>query len=1158
MTGYSTTLPPREFHVDGEIPGGTTILEASAGTGKTYAIVGLAARLVAEGTPISELLIVTFSRMATAELRERTRIRLHDLADVLLDPGAARASSDPVARLLATGDRATIDERRSNITAALGDFDSATITTTHNFCSRMLDWLGIGGDRETDLTLVEDLDDLAVQVGRDLYLGGYAGREQRPFGPAVASEIAKVAVRNVHADLSPSVAADDRSPVAHRLRFAVAARAEVARRARRQRIRDFDDLQSTLYRVLTEPDHGAIAATRIRDRFSAVLVDEFQDTDPVQWEIFKICFHRHIRLILVGDPKQAIYAFRGAEILSYLDAVDTAGGHQVLGMNWRSDGDLVTACQHVFGGCALGDPRIVVHPVDAASPGTRLTGVAPLRLRHLGRAGHGLLNKSGFPAPKVMREAVCDDVAADIARLLASTARIVDATGTTRPIRPADIAILVRSHSVIPRLQSSLARHQIASVVGGGQSVFTTESADHWRWVLMGLESPQRLDRVRLAALSPLLGYTPADLDSGGDDLAADIGARLRSLAGVFERVGFAAMFERLAQGGDLQRRILEMDGGERMLTDLTHIAGLCNDAAVHEGLGISGLLRWISERMTDPRAGGAAEYSRRLDRDAHAVQIMTIHASKGLEFAIVYVPFGWDGHGSWGKETFVFHDDDGHRVVDVGGESAPGASGRLATSSQEESAEELRLTYVAITRARCQVVLYWAPVWGTAHSPVHRLLFGDTAAGQTPPQRVPVPPDVRAVEHLRGWAASSDVEISVEPADGSDAPDFVPTPATVSRTQAVAAHFDRIIDSSWTRTSYTAIVAAGAVDASPVSDPDPAAPSIEVNAAGSETDLPPVLHDEPDRDVTDELLDGETSSLIRRHDMSRGVGEKASTDLDAIVSRPSPMNGLPYGAAFGTVVHDILEHVDTSAPSLRTEVSRRVTESSRRAMMALDVERLTDALVEVLHTPLRLGGTDTHREDEVDLAAIPPRRRRSELTFEFPLAGGDHPVDAEVTIRAIADLLDTWLPGDDPLAGYSARLRLLTPRRLRGYLTGSIDSVLRVGPDEDSRYVVVDYKTNRLGGAEALVGDYRADLLAAEMMHAHYPLQALLYSVALHRFLRWRLPDYDPACHLGPVQYHFVRGMIGPVTPAGYGIFHWHPPAEMITACSDVLAGRR
>ena len=233
----------------------------------------------------------------------------------------------------------------------------------------------------------------------------------------------------------------------------------------------------------------------------------------MQWDIFRLAFHGHTTLVLVGDPKQSIYAFRGAEVFSYLEAVRAADNHQALPTNWRSDADLVEALDRVYGGAALGSPEIVVHDVGATHTESRLPGQVPLRLRYLNRARSRTVGQCpGFRPHGSLRRSVADDVAADLTRLLNSRTPL-RATGEQRPVAPGDIAVLVRNHKHLTMIQASAGRRGVPSVLAGGTSVYSTQGALDWLWLLQAMEQPSRAARIRLAALTPLLGWTAAELD---------------------------------------------------------------------------------------------------------------------------------------------------------------------------------------------------------------------------------------------------------------------------------------------------------------------------------------------------------------------------------------------------------------------------------------------------------------------------------------------------------------------------------------------------------------------------------------------------------------------------------------------------------------------
>ncbi|MEV5832992.1 UvrD-helicase domain-containing protein [Nocardia sp. NPDC052112] len=1101
------SLDADRFDAKGPLPTGTTVLEASAGTGKTHAIVGLAVRYVAEiGIDISQLLLVTFSRAATQELRERTRDRFVAVAAALADPETARAHADELIRLLAQADSAEVLRRRRRLLSALSDFDAGTIATTHSFCQRMLDELGLAGEHDPGSRLVETIDELIGTVADDLYLNRYA-RAEPPFSLKEAHTLALAAVQDRHAVLVP----EGEGTAGERVAFAAAVRAETERRKRLAGLRDFDDLLVLLHDVLADPQHGPRACRRIRDRYRVALVDEFQDTDPLQWDILRLAFHGHSTLVLVGDPKQAIYAFRGAEVLSYLDAVAHADTRKELTDNWRSDAGLLAALDHLQGGAALGHKEITVYPVTATRRWSRLSGpedlTMPLRMRCLPRTGAGPLNKSGFPAVGRMRAKVAEDLAADIVRLLESGVLFEAKTGA-RPIGPGDIAVLVRTRSQIDVVRTALDRVGVASVLAGGTSVFATSSATDWLWLLRALEQPHRSDRVRLAACTPLLGVTAVEIDSGGADLVGRISAQLRDAARLFARAGFAAVFEKISAEANLAQRLLSVENGERELTDLRHIAQLLDQVALTEGLGLTALTRWLGDRVRDPASGAVADRSRRLDRDAAAVQIATVHASKGLEFPIVYLPFAWDNAKNPYPQTLLFHTDDGARVLDVGGQDASGYGERKLRSETEEAGEELRLLYVALTRAMCQIVAWWAPAITTANAPLHRMVLGRPDGGDLVPSKAAVPADAVAVSMLSAWAAGAPESVAVEGVEHTDTVEIRRVRTELPTGAIAAAHFARTMDLQWRRTSYSALTA-GAHDAAiPESEP------------------------EDDRGPSDEP----------------GTPPLADTEPAISDAAPSLMNALPYGAEFGTLVHGVLERIDTDAADLATEVHTRCRAATDELMAEADAVILGNALLAVLHTPLGFGC----------LADISTRDRLNELDFELPLAGGDIPGAHTVTLRGIAELLRTHLPADDSLSSYADQLASLDDAPLRGYLTGSIDAVLRstANPGAEPRFVIVDYKTNRLGTGDLTVEHYTHDRMAAEMLRSHYPLQALLYAVALHRYLRWRLPGYDPARHLGGARYLFVRGMIGPETPSGCGVFDWNPPPVLIVALSDLLAG--
>ncbi|SDE15296.1 UvrD-helicase domain-containing protein [Auraticoccus monumenti] len=1105
------------FDVCGPLPEGTCVLEASAGTGKTWTIAALAARFVAEGVDLASLMMVTFSRAASQELRMRIRQRLESTRSVLADAVAGRpvGSEDAVDVLLTTGSPAELRERFDRVAAALSDFDSATIATTHEFCQRMLDSLGVLADTDPDATLVENLDQLTREVVADHYLQHFArpatDGEPAPR-PWLSFDEALVLARSVvDAQGLELVPSDDPDPrVRARVDFALGVRAEVARRKRWLRLSTFDDMLSGLQDTLDHREHGEAARTRLRERYPVVLIDEFQDTDPVQWHIVREAFHGHSTLILIGDPKQAVYGFRGADVHSYLQAVAEAEATHTLGRNWRSDPAVVAAVLALFEGAALGDDRIMVRAVEAALPGPRMRShsgrypTTPLRIR----AAEGRAGRVGE-----VRRQLQEDLVRELGTLVSGDAELC-LDGEWRPVRASDVAVLVRANARAEEIRTALAAAGIPAVVNGTRSVHASESALAWATLLEALLEPHQRS-VRAAALTPLVGWSLNQLAAADDQELGELRRTLKTWSRVLERQGVAALMEAVSTGTGLAARLLRRPGGERELTDLRHVAEGLHQERTSAGLGTAALLAWLRERISQARAD-SDQRSRRLETDADAVQILTYHHSKGLQFPIVYLPSGWDRYlDEDGGGVLRLHDDAGQRVIDVGGREGQGRAQRFARARAEDSGDDLRLLYVALTRAQCQVVAWWgAASRNTPASALHRLLQRDRQQAhpepEYPAERSPLaldglPRRLVAVEAI----GPRQLPVSSPPED----------PPEALRVRL----FQRELDLSWRRTSYSSLTAAahGAAPASP--------------GVGSE----PLRAREDDEPVTDE------------------VTTTPAADGGEGLSRVSPLQDFPGGTAFGSLVHSLLEYADPTAEDVTAELTGLAArELARLPAAGFSARELAEALTPAVRTPLGPLAGDR------SLADVAPTDRLPELDFELPLAGGTTP-GRSATLADVADCLERHLPADDPLVSYPERLRdpALGQETLRGFLTGSVDAVLRVG-EEPTRHLVVDYKTNWLGPRDdspLTLGRYGRTAMAEAMMASHYPLQAVLYCVALHRYLRWRLPGYRPGDHLGGVLYLFVRGMAGPDTPLSdgvpCGVFSWHPPAAMVEDLSALLA---
>lgn len=1095
---------PRTFDLLGDLPrsNSTTVLEASAGTGKTFALAALVTRYIAEGVAtLDEMLLITFGRSATQELRDRVRRQIADAAAAFDDPDPG--GHNEVVQQLLRGTPAEREQRRTNLLDALAGFDAATIATVHQFCRLVLTSLGVAGDTDTGVELVESLDDLVTEVVDDLYLARFGqDRDDPPISYGVALGLARAVATNPSTDLRPRDT-EPGSAAAARVDFAHAVLAELDIRKRRRGILGYDDLLTRLADALADEDSPA--RQRMSRRWPIVMVDEFQDTDPVQWTVIERAFSGASTVVLIGDPKQAIYSFRGGDIVTYLMAADTAGEKQTLGKNWRSDEALVARLQALLGGAELGDRRIVVRDVEAHHRGSRLAGAPhndPLRLRVVTREKFGLSGTKTIPITD-LREFIPRDLTADIGALLASPA-----TFDGRKVAAGDIAVIVESHKDARVCFDALAQAGIPAVYTGDSDIFSSDASDDWLALLEAFDQPHRSGLVRAAATTMFFGRTAEDLAVQGDALTDVVAETLRQWADHAREVGVAAVFE-AAQLNGMAERALRWHGGERYMTDMAHLTQLLQEAAHREHLTLPALRDWLRSRREERSA--AVERYRRLDSDAAGVQIMTVWASKGLQFPIVYLPFAFNRNVQE-KDLILFHDND-IRCLHIGGTGTPDYREIAALGRTENAGDGSRLMYVAMTRAQSQVVTWWAPSWDEPNGGLSRLLR-DRSPGQ-PTVRDRCDPkvvtDAAALERFREWQKHGGPVVE-EAAPADIAPVIADTPPK----NLHARHFHRTIDTRWRRTSYSGLVRSAQESVGVGSEPE----TIEL-----------------DDEVADIPL------------LVNPAGQEVA----------SPMADLPSGAKFGTLVHAVLETADPQAADLQDELQSQIDKHSLWWPVDVPAAELAAALVPLHDTPLGpLAG-------DVTLRQVPMSDRLCELDFEFPLAGGDRGGHApEIRLADVGTLLDRHLTNDDPLAAYVDRLTDATLGRqsLRGYLSGSLDVVLRVPAASGHRYLVADYKTNWLGEQDRplTAGDYTAGRMAEAMLHSDYPLQALLYSVVLHRFLRWRQPGYDPEQHLGGILYLFIRGMCGPDTPSTdgqrAGVFGWRPPATLVGELSDLLDG--
>ena len=1160
------------FRLDGELPRGLTAIQASAGTGKTFTLASLVTRYLAEGrTRADGLLVVTFTRAATAELRSRVRERLVQAAAHLHAP---TPTDDALLALLASADR---DARRARLERAVAELDAATITTIHGFATQVLGTLGAAAAVDPDRVLEDDVAVLAPEICADV-LAAAATRGHPPTllpKPPALLEVTRLALANPGLLLLPTPDDEGADPAHLLLRDLVAeVLGRIEEHRRRAGTRGYADILTDLRDALTGPTR-AVAAAVLRGRYQVALIDEFQDTDPVQWEIFRTLFPADDdgALVLVGDPKQAIYGFRGADVSTYVAAARSGGEPATLGTNWRSDGALLDALDTALAGATFGGPAIGFLPV-APAPGhedRRLLSSAgdPLPALHLRLAvGPDIAQTTkGQPSVEGATDAIVRDLAAQVRNLLDDARVPVDRDGERggRPTRPSDIAVLVTKADEAAAVEAELKEQGVPAVLARGGSVLDSPAADQWRWLLSGLARPSDVGRARAVALSWFGGRTAEWLAAASDDDLIEVQEQLQRWNDVLAADGVDAFIRRVWSDSGVVARVAARRDGDRALTDLEHVGELLRAATPSDRSSVDGLVLALA---TDPDPAPEVEMlgdlaSRRIETEDDAVQIMTVWVAKGLEFPIVCCPTLWRKR----RGTALYADPDhGRRAHDLaGGKGWPDkatASVRKRTIEQEDEGEALRLLYVALTRAAHQMLVWWAPCAGSETSPLARVLFGRDGSGAIDPEafgaaKVPVPDPQDAAAQVRSWSAAAGDAIAVGTHGAPERPAarWQPPGATTPTGPLTVADLPVTPSRLRRRWSFTAITRHAAEVDHDVDDPTVSAPG-----GGDEQSSGAA---EPDPDAQPPAVDGsEVPPPDELFPSADGTAQGSLTDPTV-----SPLSSLPAGAAFGILAHEVLEQVDFADASVDTGIAAEVDRQMSWRSLDLTPVGLAEATPtqgrDLLVAGLR-AALDTPLGPAFDGRRLRDLRRGDrldEVSFELRLADAGPAASDRELGRTVLD----HLPADDPFRPWATDLAGgAFDVDLAGHLTGSIDLVARVGGAESPRFVVVDYKTNRLHDRGAAPGpdSYGPEAMAEAMAHAHYPLQALLYAVALHRYLRWRLPGYQPSRHLGGIAYLFLRGMSGAAVPttdgAPHGVCTWTPPGALVVALSDLLDGRR
>ena len=1203
---------------------GVQLIEASAGTGKTFAVATLYARLVIEcALPVSRLLAVTFTEAATKELREQLRSRLLDALALLQSREPMRAVQPEAGdharvmlakRLLSDAlAREGLPALLARLRRAAEQMDLAPIHTIHGFCQRALAEHALDAgqplaarevllnetalrnevalefwrlrsrapaDAEALLSIwsspgqlsgflrdamawdvllpalaqvdpagefVRDTLRTSLRDARLALAAAYASDSDAAHGKlrqacsdkvlsgtSISDAIIGKAWAALHrwrnpADTDPGGDGDKvavfassnlslrankgklslvpESPLFQAIEAWVQARAAVAAQVLAARVamvhaaRDFairrsaelkaargqlgfDDMIRGVHDAL-EGDGGDAFAAALQRQFAIALVDEFQDTDPRQWAIFRRLFATPAAadgdlpraLFLIGDPKQAIYRFRGGDVATYLQARAQANASHSLRRNFRSRPRALVAVESLFtlrGPGGFDQPGIAFEAVAAggacSDAALRIDGadapalvVMPL---------HEDPADTGIERARALATAACVcAIHALLAAGQAGRARLVDRHGVERAVAPGDISVLVPANRDATTMQRALAALGIPSVAAGRSSLYKSEEARHVCWLLEALVVPSDDGRLRTALATPLLGLTAARIAEFDRDVAdhRHWQDRLEQWQERARRHGPMALLDGIC--ADQAPRLLGWPDGERRLSNYLQLA---EELQSGEGRapGLAGLLGDLERRIAQADDRNDTELPR-LESDGARVKLMTLHVSKGLTLDLVFLPYAATSgkHGNRSQPSTAHHHLGTHRAATLW----PSKDSQVCKDdAREERAQDIRLLYVGLTRARLCTWVGWGAVKNAR----------DTALGW--------------LLHRPEGAGEADGDVAKVPAISADA-----TQACLLEWQARAP-------------DAVAIAAPVAIDAAR------ALPRLHFADPGAHTGAR-VARREFDRNWWVYSF----SQLAREE----GIVDAAPADdeLDAV---PTLARSRYAGPRFGNALHQALEHVDPDAwldwrgEAPPTGQFDAIVDALAQHGFDAEGDRvegvaLLSALVgETLNAPMPEG---------TRLALLPATSRIAEMEFHLALA--------PVRVDALLALLHAH-GMVDARTGFGLR------QRLEGLLTGFIDLVYEAG----GRYYVLDYKSNQLPA-------YATAALPRAIREGEYDLQYVIYSLALHRWLRFRLgAAYAPHTHLGGVRYLFCRGLDRD-DPAHPGIHALTLPTALVESL-DALFG--
>lgn len=1159
---------------------GVRLIEASAGTGKTWSIAGLYVRLLLEtDATVEKILVVTFTKAATAELRDRLRARLSEVKASLLEG----ASNDPFCQKIL--EKFTGEEREKAIKRlndAIQVFDQSAIYTIHGFCQRVLgeiqspdfllepevvpddkEWLPnlineawirhcqheelagliLASGMEIDVAR-EDINAIIkksnliiapekIEVTMESFLKAKAALQEKwidgnqtirddlnnadglsrakdtykdsegmlsALGGWLANELA---FNNIIRKLTPSefevkrkksgnlpvhsfwdgladlLTQIDRLVIQFRKNIINDVKISLERQKTQQGVVSFQDL----LKKVDEAIRDERVAESVRQQYSAALIDEFQDTDPLQYSIFSTIFSPVVNentvndapLYLVGDPKQAIYSFRGADIYTYQQAKNITSGRYTLPTNWRSSPALVAGVNAIFlnqKNPFLSD--IGFPDVNAASNEAVIEPQQnPLQIALLPSSGE--TDKDG--KVKALGKGVARSMATKhtVARIKDALGLNASQTGTKingKPVKPGDIAVLVAKHSEGRMIASALDEAGIASVLRSQNSVYATQEGKDFLAILEAILAPGREPLVKAALLTSLWGQTINGVYEAQEDEAkwSSVITSLLASRDSWLKEGFMPMWQAWFKQADIMSRLLRESEGERRLTNLRHLGELMQQQADIDPVP-ERQLAWLRIQVRD--AESTEESQLRLESDAERVQILTIHVSKGLEYPLVFLPFLFDGGLIQKQEKHRAEYHAGKDVLlDLGSERVDHAQKRMAT---ERLSEKIRLLYVALTRAKYSCHVTWGYVTESEQAAFSWLMLGGETEGDPDYANVTkllsqktYADYVAALEHIQKIVPDSVHWQVIDESACQSVKDFSLESPPVF--EPIIPAFNRMLRAQWSISSFTGLTHHKE-------------------------------HESPDHDN-----EGNTPASLPA---------TVSESLKEIEPKSDSIHAFPRGAKVGEFWHSLFEDIVSGKKSgeqqIKAAMAKYAIEESWFPIAAQEFQQLLD-------TPLG--------EEGATLRSL--QSARAEMEFMFPVAGF-----SRESLQKLPDVPEPFRKAMKTLGFYP----------LTGFLKGFIDLIYQ----HNGKYYVLDYKTNWLGPDDSF---YTTNHMQEAIADAQYYLQYWLYTLALHRYLKKVLKGYDYDTHFGGVRYFFIRGY----QAEGQGVFQDRPSRALINALDGLM----